>query len=41
MLLRTTPKMIHAFRRSAHWRRALLQPLYYVFDEHWGTSGLP
>ena len=39
MLLRTTPKMIHAFRRSAHWRRALLQPTLYVFDEHWGASG--
>ena len=39
MLLRSTPKMIHAFRRSAHWRRALLQPTLYVFDEHWGSSG--
>lgn len=39
LLVRTTPKMVYAFRRSPAWRAALRQPQIYVFDEHWGTSG--
>lgn len=39
LLVRTTPKMVNAFRRSPSWRAALRQPSIYVFDEHWGSSG--
>ena len=39
LLVRTSPKMVLAYRRSPYWRAALRQPTIYVFDEHWGTSG--
>ena len=39
LLVRTSPKMVLAYRRSPYWRAALHQPTIYVFDEHWGTSG--
>jgi len=33
LLVRSTPKMVHAFRRSPMWRQALRQEEIYVFDE--------
>lgn len=39
LLVRTVPKMVHAFRRSQAWRSALRQRSIWVFDEHWGSSG--
>lgn len=39
LLIRTTPKMVYAFKRSPAWRTALRQRSIYVFDEHWGSSG--
>jgi hypothetical protein len=38
LLVRTVPKMVHAFRRSPVWRQALLQESIWVFDEHWGKA---
>ena len=38
LLVRTTRKMVHAFRRSPVWRQALRQRSIWVFDEHWGTA---
>ena len=38
LLVRTVPKMVHAFRRSPVWRDALRQRSIWVFDEHWGTA---
>lgn len=39
LLMRSTPKMVNAFRRSPAWRRALQQPTIYVFDEQFGSDG--
>ena len=38
LLVRTTPKMVFAYRRSPAWRAALRQKSIWVFDEHWGTA---
>ena len=38
MLVRTTPKMVFALRRSAVARGRSFRAIW-VFDEHWGTSG--
>jgi hypothetical protein len=38
LLVRTVPRMVHAYRRSPVWKQALRQRSIWVFDEHWGTA---
>ena len=38
VLIRTSDKMIHAYRRRRGWKRALESPARLVFDEYWGPA---